>query len=56
MKAIILSISSDIGLELSKAFTLKDFEVFGTYNKSNPKTTIPNKNNDGILCRNGAEP
>ncbi len=44
MKAIILSISSDIGLELSKAFTLKDFEVFGTYNKSNPKTTIPNKN------------
>ena len=44
MKAIILSISSDIGLELSKALTTKNFEVFGTYNKSNPKTSIPNKN------------
>ena len=44
MKAIILSISSDIGLELSKALTSKNFEVFGTYNKSNPKTSIPDKN------------
>tara|TARA_Y100000589_G_scaffold320989_1_gene351531 strand:- start:26 stop:811 length:786 start_codon:yes stop_codon:yes gene_type:complete len=44
MKAIILSISSDIGLELSKTFITKNFEVFGTYNKSNPKTNIPNKN------------
>ena len=44
MKAIILSISSDIGLELSKALTTKNFEVFGTYNKSEPKTNIPNKN------------
>jgi len=44
MKAIILSISSDIGLELSKNFTIKNFEVFGTYNKSIPNTDIPNKN------------
>ena len=44
MKAIILSISSDIGLELSKALTAKNFEVFGTYNKSDPKTSIPKNN------------
>ena len=44
MKAIILSISSDIGLELSKALTTKNFEVFGTYNRSNPKTSIPKNN------------
>ena len=36
MKAIILSISSDIGCELAKALKKKGYEVYGTYNKTKP--------------------
>ena len=44
MKALILSINSDIGIELSKALSLKGYEVFGTYNNIFPNKTIPEDN------------
>ena len=37
MKALVLSISSDIGLELVKSLEKKGYEVYGTYS-----TTLPN--------------
>lgn len=44
MKAIILSISSEIGGELAKKLIQNDYEVFGTYNQSTPNLNINRKN------------
>jgi len=44
MKAIILSISSDIGCELAKALKKKGYEVYGTYNKTKPKINLKQEN------------
>ena len=40
MKALILSATSDIGIELVKNFKSKNIEVFGTYNKTRPNLEI----------------
>ena len=45
MKAIILSASSDIGIELIKSLKKKGFEVFGTYNTNYPNTNFINPKN-----------
>ena len=44
MKAIILSISSDIGSNLAESLIKKKYEVFGTYNNNFPKLNIPKQN------------
>ena len=38
MKAVILSASSDIGIELIKSLSRKGIEIYGTYNKNYPDT------------------
>ncbi len=45
MKAIILSASSDIGIELIKSLSQRGFEVFGTYNSTYPDTNFINPKN-----------
>ena len=40
MKALILSATSDIGIELVKNFKNENIEVFGTYNKTRPNLEI----------------
>ena len=44
MKAIILSISSDIGCELAKALQNKGYEVYGTFNNTKPNFTFKKEN------------
>ena len=44
MKAIILSISSDIGCELAKALQNKGYEVYGTFNNTKPNLTFRKEN------------
>ena len=44
MKAIILSISSDIGCELAKALLKKGYEVYGTFNNSKPNIDLKKEN------------
>ena len=44
MKAIILSISSDIGCELGNALQNKGYEVFGTFNNTMPDIKLKKEN------------
>lgn len=44
MKALILSISSDIGKALSVALKIKGYEIYGTYKRNKPDINIPEKN------------
>ena len=44
MKAIILSISSDIGCELAKALQKRGYEVFGTFNNTKPDIKLKKEN------------
>ena len=44
MKAIILSISSDIGKALSITLKEKGYEIYGTYNLNKPSIGIPPSN------------
>ncbi len=44
MKAVILSISSDIGEQLGNVLIKKHFEVFGTYMSTRPSINLPEKN------------
>ena len=44
MKALILSINSDIGEALSIALKNKGYEIFGTYKTNKPIIKIPDKN------------
>ena len=44
MKAIILSISSEIGGSLANKLVQKGYEVYGTYNKSTPNLDLSSKN------------
>ena len=45
MKALILSATSDIGIELVRDFKNKNIDVFGTYNKTKPDLEILPKEN-----------
>ena len=44
MKAIILSISSDIGKALTKTLKQKGYEIYGTYNLNKPNIGLPPSN------------
>ncbi len=44
MKALLLSINSDIGEALSIALKSKGYEIFGTYKSNRPLIKIPDKN------------
>lgn len=44
MKALILSISSDIGIALTDTLLNKGYEIYGTYKRKKPNINIPNAN------------
>ena len=44
MKALILSISSDIGEALSKTLLERGYEIYGTYKRNKPNIKIPDGN------------
>tara|TARA_Y100001968_G_scaffold330035_1_gene380807 strand:- start:1817 stop:2605 length:789 start_codon:yes stop_codon:yes gene_type:complete len=45
MRAIVLSAMSDIGIELVKLLKKENYEVFGTYNSTNPDYDLISKSN-----------